>query len=131
MARNPLAASIPNAPLLDADGSVSTVWRAWFVTLQTRTGGAVGVSSATADARITAETANRIAADVSIGAALDTERAARTAADAAEQLARINADTDFASGGADTRASLDAEAAARLAGDAHGRGFAFFMAGHA
>jgi hypothetical protein len=117
MARNPLAASIPNAPLLDADGAVSTVWRAWFVTLQARTGGGPGVSSATADARITAETANRITAVASLGAALDTERTVRAASDAAEQLARIAADADFASGGADTRTAIDAEAAARKAAD--------------
>jgi hypothetical protein len=118
MARNPLAASIPNAPLLDADGAVSTVWRAWFVTLQARTGGGPGVSSATADARITAETANRITAVASLGAALDTERTVRAASDAAEQLARIAADADFASGGADTRTAIDAEKTARIAADA-------------
>jgi len=118
MAHNPLTASIPNAPLLDESGFVSTVWRAWFVTLQARTGGSVGVSSGTADARITAEIANRIAAVASLGAALQTETTMRTAADAAELGARIAADTDFAAGGADARMAIDAETTARMAADA-------------
>ena len=98
MAINPLSASVPAAPIVDSDGNVTTVWRGFFLALQARTGGAPGASTGTINTGLTTETANRIAADAALGTAISNEAAARATAIAAEQLARINADTDFAHG---------------------------------
>lgn len=96
MAQNLLSIAIPNAPLLDPDGNVTTVWRSFFRVLLARTGGSLGVSSSSADARITAETANRIAAVSALGTALNAETATRASADAAETAERAAVDADLA-----------------------------------
>ena len=94
----------PTAALVDADGNVTTPWRAWLLVLQRRTGGTVGSSSSDNAALIAAEQAARIAADNALQAAITAEAAARAAADAAEAV---------------TRASMDAwlEAQLRVGGD--------------
>jgi len=108
--------------------------------LQTRTGGAPGASTGTINTALTAETANRIAADAALGAAISNEAITRAAADAAETANRIAADAIFAESRTETTLGLAAETANRIAADtseatarqtadAQARGFAYFM-GH-
>jgi hypothetical protein len=128
MAINPLSASVPAAPIVDSDGNVTTVWRGFFLALQARTGGAPGVSVGTVNNDLAAETVARTAGDAALNAAIAAETTARAAADAAETANRIAADAIFAEKISDGGEPMALETAARLAGDAQSRGFAFFMA---
>jgi hypothetical protein len=138
MAINPLSASVPAAPIVDANGNVTTVWRGFFLAMQARTGGAPGVSVGTVNNDLSAEMVARTAGDAALNAAISAETAARTLADAVEAANRIAADAIFAESRTDTTLGLAAETANRIAADtseatsrqtadAHARGFAFFM----
>jgi hypothetical protein len=82
----------PGAPLVDADGNIAPVWRAWLLILQRRTGGSAGVSVGEIEAALRAETAARLAADSTLTAAIGVEATHRAAADNAEVLVRAEAD---------------------------------------
>lgn len=56
-------AAFPSGPLLEADGSLSSAWRGFFLALYNRTGAAVGTSTGVAQAALDNETAARIAGD--------------------------------------------------------------------
>lgn len=92
MAINPLAAALPNAPLLDAAGNLTPAWRAFFQALVARTGGTLGASSGTTQAALNAEVANRIAGDNALGATINTMQAALEA----ETAQRIAVESDLA-----------------------------------
>jgi len=128
MAINPLSASVPAAPIVDSAGNVTRVWRGFFLAMQARTGGAPGASTGTINTSLTTETANRIAADAALGAAISNEAIARAAADAAETANRIASDAVFAEKTSDGGPAMTLETAARQAGDAQSRGFAYFLA---
>jgi hypothetical protein len=88
-----LAAAIPNSPLIEpGTGNVTVAWRAWLTILQRRTGGTVGTDAADSAALIAAERDARILADQALQRAIELEREARIAADAAEEAARAAAD---------------------------------------
>lgn len=82
----------PSAPLVDDAGNVTVPWRAYFLVLQRRTGGTVGVSSADQAKALAAEQAARIAGDNSLNLTINQEAATRAAEDDAEAAARIAAD---------------------------------------
>lgn len=128
MAINPLAASLPAVPIADPSGAVNAVWRGFFLALQARTGGGAGASMTDARAQIAAFIATVNTALAGLAGQITTEATARAAADAIEQANRIAADAVFAEKIAGGGPAVDAETAARIAGDAQSRGFAFFMA---
>ena len=99
----------PQAPLVDDERNVTTVWRAYFLVLQRRTGGTVGVNSGDQAAGLKAEEAAREAADVALQAAIDAEATIRAEADTAEAQARSAADTSLAGRIQNTTTRLDAE----------------------
>ena len=124
---SPLKSGFPYAPMLGEDGHPAAVWRQFFMALWNRTGGGVGVQAGPDTTQALAvETANRIAADASLGTALANETAARTTGDTAlgtqitnETAARIAADAVLVSNGtANLNGSIAAEQAARILGDA-------------
>ncbi len=84
MSDSPYTAYVPqpSTPFLDpATGALSTAWWFWFLRMQARTGGGVGIGSPELLAQLNI---------VTVG--LANEVAARLAADAAETAARIAAD---------------------------------------
>jgi hypothetical protein len=124
---NPLSASVPAAPIVDGAGNVTAVWRGFFLALQARTGGAPGVSTGGTNTLLTAETANRIAADAALGAALTLEQNTRAAEMNAEIATRAAVDASLTVSVMGGSPAMVAEQTARLAGDVQARGFAFFM----
>ena len=96
----------PVAPLVGPDGNITTPWWAYLLVLQRRTGGAVGVSSSDNAALIAAEQAARIAADTALQAAISAEATARASMD-------VWLEAQLRVGGSD----LAAETAARIAAD--------------
>jgi hypothetical protein len=83
----------PNAPLVNPDdGTVSVAWRAWFLTLQRRTGGTTGTSVTEVANLVSAGGAAGAAADQALRDALAAETAARMAEDNAEHGARVSGD---------------------------------------
>lgn len=77
-----VAASIPSAPLVDSTGNVTPAWRAFFSTLQVRTGGTTGQSTAELSASLAQETTARTNADAALNTAVNNEAVARENADA-------------------------------------------------
>jgi hypothetical protein len=124
---NPLSASVPAAPIVDSAGNVTMVWRGFFLALQARTGGAPGVSAGGTNTLLTAEKANRIAADAALGAALALEQSTRAAEMSAEIATRAAVDASLTAGVLGGSPAMVAEQTARQAGDVAARGFAFFI----
>lgn len=90
-----LGATIPTSPLVYDDGNIRPEWRAFFTGIWMRTGGAIGISSDTSglEAQLNAEEAARKQGDVTLGAEIQQETAARSSADATETAARQSADS--------------------------------------
>jgi hypothetical protein len=86
-----LQATVPNAPMTDAGGSVTPVWLAFFLALMNRTGGTAGMTGVTQQ-QLSAETTERQAADTAIAASVTSEGTTRQSAIAAEKAARIAGD---------------------------------------
>lgn len=78
----------PVAPLVDENGNITSVWRAYFITVQRRTGGTKGVSISDHVTQVNNEVAAQSAANQALQQSLDAEVAARISADSAEQSAR-------------------------------------------
>ena len=92
MAVSALNAAIPSGPLLEADGTLSSAWRGFFMALYARTGGAFGTSVAGVQGNVDAEAATRAAADTTLQSHIDAEATARAAGDASEASARASGD---------------------------------------
>ena len=92
MAVSALNAAIPSGPLLEADGTLSSAWRGFFMALYARTGGAFGTSVAGVQGNVDAEAATRAAADTTLQSHIDAEATARAAGDASEASARAAGD---------------------------------------
>jgi hypothetical protein len=104
----------PPEAFVDPTGSLSAAWLACIGAIHRRTGDAVGVSSADNAAQIAAEEAARVTADTALQGGLDAEAATRAADDTAEANARQAADTAEAN----ARITADAtEVSARIAAD--------------
>src|SRR5579862_3810297 len=123
---NPLASTIPNTAMLDADGFIVPVWRAFFQSLFVRTGGGPGVAAGPdLSVALGIETSQRIAGDNALTAALGVEATARTSADTAlstaitnEAAARVAGDNVAVSSVTVTfGAAIASEQAARILGD--------------
>lgn len=89
-----LDAAIPTSPLVDAGGNIRPEWRAFFTSLWIRTGGALGQATDTAalEAQLAAEEAARVQADTNLGTALTQETQARQQGDNNEAQARQSSD---------------------------------------
>jgi hypothetical protein len=82
----------PSSPLVDGQRNITVPWRAYLLVLQRRTGGTAGVSTSDNTKLVAAERNARINADQALQAAIDAADAAwRTAVDA-EEAARIAGD---------------------------------------
>ena len=92
MAVSALNAAIPSGPLLEADGTLSSAWRGFFMALYARTGGPYGTSVAGLQGNIDAEAEARAAADTTLQSHITAEATARAAGDASEASARAAGD---------------------------------------
>ena len=111
MAASPYSAAFPSGPLLDpTTQTLTTAWRAFFISLYSRTGSSAGGTISGLQSAIDAETTARaaedtalegdIAAEATTRANADTtEKAARTAADAALQASKLAKAGDTMTGG--------------------------------
>jgi hypothetical protein len=70
-------AAFPSGPLLEADGSLSSAWRGFFLALYNRTGAGAGTPGVT-QAALDAETTARIAADHGLQNQIDAITGAAT-----------------------------------------------------
>ncbi len=116
-----LNAGFPTGPLVNpATGEINPAWRLFLLSIYTRTGGAVGLSTGSA-ATVTAladETAAREAADTAASNALAAESIARAAADATNAAAIAAEASARRMDRGNNGAALSIEIAARIAGDA-------------
>jgi hypothetical protein len=92
MAVSALNAGIPSGPLLEADGTLSSAWRGFFMALYARTGGAYGTTVVGVQNDVDAEAAARATADTTLQAHIAAEATARAAGDASEASARASGD---------------------------------------
>jgi hypothetical protein len=95
MAVSALNAAIPSGPLLEADGTLSSAWRGFFVALYARTGGPYGTSVAGVQGNVDAEAATRAAEDAVLSGDIASEATARAAGDASEASARAAGDASL------------------------------------
>lgn len=114
MAKN-LNAGFPSGPLVNpATGEIDPVWRAFLVSLFSRTGGALGLSSDQTDLRhaLDTESQARTAGDSALSASVAIETAKRSAADDAEAAARrLDRNTGAAALGSEVLARTAADTA--------------------
>ena len=92
MAVSALNAAIPSGPLLEADGTLSSAWRGFFMALYARTGGAYGTTVVGVQSELDAEAAARATADTTLQSHITAEATARAAGDASEASARASGD---------------------------------------
>jgi hypothetical protein len=71
MSGSTVQAAFPTGPLLEADGSLSSAWRGFFLALYNRTGAAPGAPAGVTQAALDAETAARIAGDHNLQVQID------------------------------------------------------------
>jgi hypothetical protein len=90
------AAAFPAGPMIDANGEIMPAWRGFLLQLFNRTGGSRGSNAATSTTALAAETAARIAADLTLSSGESSEAAARAAAIAAEAASRSSEDETLA-----------------------------------
>lgn len=90
-----LNAAFPAGPLLEADGTMSTAWRGFFMALWARTGDATGTTVTAVQNNVDAEAAARATADTTLQGHIAAEASARAAGDASEASARANGDANL------------------------------------
>jgi hypothetical protein len=71
MSGSVVTAAFPTGPLLEADGSLSSAWRGFFLALYNRTGAAPGTPAGVTQAALDAEAAARIAGDHNLQVQID------------------------------------------------------------
>jgi hypothetical protein len=95
MAVSALNAAIPSGPLLEADGTLSSAWRGFFMALYARTGGAYGTTVVGVQNNVDAEAATRAAEDAVLSGDIASEATVRAAGDASEASARAAGDASL------------------------------------
>ena len=93
MAASPYSAAFPSGPLLDPTTQMlTTAWRAFFISLYSRTGSSAGGTISGLQSAIDAETTARAAEDTALEGDIAAEATARANADTTEKAARTAAD---------------------------------------
>ena len=102
-----------SSQIVDADGNLTPVWRAYFERLYLRSGGSATppYDITTLAAALAAEVTARTQGDASLQTQLNAEQSQRMGADSAEASVRIAADTGLAQ-------AIDTERTNRTAADA-------------
>jgi hypothetical protein len=120
MAVSPLNAGIPNAPLIDAGGNITIVWRQFLTTLWNRTGAAVGADSSnpTLTAALAAETRQRTAEDISLATGIANETSRAQTAESALQAGLATEAALRAALSINANSGIDQERQQRIAADA-------------